>query len=102
MKPKFNSRIILALILALVTLTFLTGVVQTFSHARAAISSTATLSVQTTTAMDATPTSQKTPVLKSADTTGIIALAIVIVAVILVGAVWGRRKPFSKDQSNKD
>ena len=101
MKPKQISHISLAIIIALVSLTFLTGVMQTFIHARAAISPTGTPASQVVNALAATPTVQRTPVPKSADTTGVIALATVIVAIILVGATWGRWKPKVKNQAGK-
>jgi hypothetical protein len=102
MKIRILSRLSLAIILSLVALTFLTGVLLTFTHAGAARTQNVTLVYQAGSAAQATPTPQKTPVAKSADTTGIIALAIVIVAVILVGATRGRRKPMVKDQLKKE
>lgn len=101
MKIRKRSHLSLAIILSLVTLTFLTGVVLTFNHARAARMLNTTLVYQAGSAAQTTPTPQKTPVMKSTDTTGVIALAIIIVAIILVGATRGRPKPVVKDQLKK-
>jgi hypothetical protein len=55
-------------------------------------------------AVEPTQTSSPTPTkggLVSADTTGIIALAMVIVTSILVGSAWGTRKPPHKKDPPK-
>ena len=99
MKSKHLTRNLLAIVLALVALTFLSGAVLTFGHAQAAVSPTRAASTLAENAQAASPTPTKTPVPPSADTTGVIALTIVIVAVILVGATWGRRLAPNKAKS---
>jgi len=50
-----------------------------------------------------TPTPNPTPIDKTvyADTTGVIALAILMVVVILVGMAWGGRRPRKKKEPTK-
>jgi hypothetical protein len=108
MKPHQNPRNLTLLILTVVTLTFLIGTVEAFYTARAAgtatpVSPTPTVlneidAAGTATSEAAVPTkiNQKptsTPVPRSADTTGIIALASLIVMIIIVGASIGGRRP---------
>jgi hypothetical protein len=106
MKPVRDPRPLFLLILILVAAAFLTGILRAFHDAGAAVSIPAKASVNDLSMAATDPTSipaqkqtgtdlspQPTPVvgLVSADTTGIIALAIVIVLTILVGATWGVR-----------
>ena len=101
MKSYHIPRIVLALIFALVILTLLAGVLRTFNSAHAALISTATANSQAVFDDEQTPIPVPAPVLHSADTTGVIALAIVIVSVILIGATWGRRRPNIKKTKTK-
>jgi hypothetical protein len=111
MKPALTPRHLISLILFLVCAAFFTGSLRLFHGVHAAALSQAMTSfndqavtsaglilkpasIITEAANKQTPvptgnTPPATPV--SADTTGIIALAIVIVATILVGAAWGVR-----------
>ena len=93
MKPVHIPRSFIILVFVLIIVTFLTGNVRTFALARASTpaATIATIANQTESSMDLTPTPLPTPILASADTTGIIALASVIVIVVLIGAVWGGR-----------
>jgi ABC-type antimicrobial peptide transport system permease subunit len=100
------------ILLILVIVAFLIGILRVFGTAHAAASTAPKVAVNgwadaatdltptpvpTNTYTDLPPQSTPTPVPASADTTGIIALAIVIVTTILVGAAWGvRRSPKKK------
>ena len=99
MKFLHIPHIVLALIFALVVLTFLTGALYTFAPAHAALVTTAPASGQPGINANHTPIPVSAPIPTSADTTGIIALAIVIVVIVLIGAIWGRRKPYKKGSS---
>ena len=98
MKPVHIPRSLIILILVLVTVTFLAGTLHAFGSARAATSATptATLSEPTVSETDLTETPVPTPVLASADTTGIIALASIIVIVVVAGTVLGQIRPRKK------
>ena len=106
------------ILLILVIMAFVIGALRDFDTAHAATSSALKVAgnSQTNAATDLTPTpfptnideteippkSKPTPGPASADTTGIIALAIVIVTTILVGATWGvRRSPKKNPPENK-
>jgi hypothetical protein len=125
----FKSRLLVSLILLLVAATFLAGSLRLFHKASAAVSSgvvaassghpetdtsvvrgsesfrgvsaTAALSGSFQAGTGLPP--QATPVVgsDSADTGGIIALAIVIVVTILVGAVWGARGSTRNNKSSR-
>ena len=125
MKPAHNPRSLVVPFLILVAVAFLTGALRLFRSAQAAVSTPAKVTVNdqimaatgltltpapTDTDTDLTPTPvpaqadtdlppQSTPTVVpvSADTTGIIALAIVIVATVLVGAAWGVRRSPKKE-----
>ena len=130
MKPAHpNSRLLISLILLMVAMAFLAGSLRLFHKAQAAISSgeASSLSGHLETAApfaqgaqfstDGSSTKQLpgsfqsetgiphqgTPVERtdSADTGGIIALAIVIVVTILVGAAWGARGSPPHKQSSR-
>ena len=112
MKSAHNPRPLIILILILVAAAFLVGILRAFRRADAAgpTPANASLNARGMASAGLTPTpvptesdtdlsAQPTPTLvpASADTTGIIALAIVIVTTILVGATWGvRRSPQKK------
>jgi hypothetical protein len=114
MKSVHNPRPLILIILVIVA--FLIGALRVFGTAHAATSTApkVTANGQADAAIDITPTPVPTntdsvlppqstpmPVPNSADTTGIIALAIVIVTTILVGAAWGvRRSPKKKTPKN--
>jgi ABC-type antimicrobial peptide transport system permease subunit len=105
------------ILLILVIVAFVIGALRVFGTAHAATSTMLKVSInsQIITAIDLTPTpvpanteetdfpSQSTPIPgpASADTTGIIALAIVIVTTILVGATWGVRRSPQKENPRK-
>lgn len=101
MKPIHIPRSILIIILVAISLAFLFGTVRAFDSVHAYVPVTGgTLSgaamfaaydePEPTDEPTVTPTALPTP--PSADTTGTIVLAIVIVAVVLVGTAWGGRK----------
>ena len=103
MKSAHNPRPLVILILILIAVAFLTGILRVFRAVQVAASPVLTPTVVATDAdtditpapaqtdMDLTPRPVSKVVPVSADTTGIIALAIVIVATILLGATWGVR-----------
>jgi hypothetical protein len=102
MKPVSSPRSLTMTVLILVAVTFLAGTLRTFDSARAVALNTPTAPTLNQTGSDATltptaePTQVQKPVLVSADTTGIIALAIVIVMVVVVGALLGSSRPRKK------
>jgi uncharacterized protein YneF (UPF0154 family) len=93
MKPIDTSRLIIVLLLALILAAFLAGTLCAFSPAQAALFSADSPTMNPTDTFmptpASTPTHLPTPIVMSADTTGIIALAILVVVVTLVGMVWG-------------
>jgi len=103
MKPAQLPRFLIIFIIALLVVTFLTGNVRAFTLTQVSPSAAATIiaNSQTETVSDLTPTSTPAPILASADTAGIIALAIVIVIVVLVGAIWGERSVLQKKTTPK-
>ena len=98
MKPFHIPRSLLFVIIAIVALTFLVGTLRAFATARAATPAavTATPTGQIQPSPDITESTDETPVLQSADTTGIIALGIVIVLIVLVGSLTGGSKFWKK------
>jgi hypothetical protein len=102
MKPVSIPRSLIIFIFVLVALTFLAGTLHTFGSAGAVAlgTPTATAIAQAGNEAGVTPTPEPTPVqtpaLVSADTTGIIALAIVIVIIVAVGAILSLRRPRKK------
>jgi hypothetical protein len=98
MKPFRIPRALVILFLIVVIGTFLAGTLHAFQIARASASVTPTATAVLPTENESEPTSEPvaTPVLISADTTGIIALSIVIVIIVIVGAIIGSRGPRSR------
>ena len=117
MKPFHIPRSLLFVIIAIVALTFLVGTLRAFATAHAAtpaaVTATPTGQIQPTSLLIAsvlivaavativfferiTESTDETPVLQSADTTGIIALGIVIVLIVLVGSLTGGSKFWKK------
>ena len=97
MKPARIPRTFIILSLILVALTFLVGVLHAFDTARAASatpSAKANPLIENDTELMPTPGPSNVSV--SGDTTGIIALAIVIVIIVLVGPILGTNKPYKK------
>jgi hypothetical protein len=103
MKPVHIPPSIVILIFLLVAVTFLAGTLHTFdtAHAAASITPTATASNQPDNGADLTPTPEPTPDLVSADTTGIIALAIIIVIIVLIDAILGNSRYYKKKPPKK-
>ena len=101
MKPVHIPRSFLIGILALVAVTFLAGTLHAFNAARAATSATptATASAQPEKDTSVPVAPVVTPVSVSGDTTGIIALAILIVLIVVAGASLGGNKPHKKKAS---
>ena len=104
MKPQRDPRLVIALILLLVAVAFLGGTMRLIRSARAAPVLPVATREPVKYLLDAspnhresdliqalTPTEPGKPSLQSADTGGIIALAIVIVVTILLGSVVGVR-----------
>jgi len=97
MKPAHIPRTLIILSIFLVAVTFLAGVLHAFGSARAAsYPSAAITSHQTGNETELTPTPPPTYVSVSGDTTGIIALAIIIVAIIVIGAILGTNRTYKK------
>jgi hypothetical protein len=88
MKPVHIPRTLIILSVLLIALTFLVGVLHAFRSARAAPPTSAAIASRPA-ETELTPTPAPTPVLVSGDTTGIIALAMLIVTIVLVGAIIG-------------
>jgi hypothetical protein len=93
MRSPHIPRYLIILILALISVIFLTGMLRAFAtvHAATATLATATVYSANETDTDLEPTPATMPITVSADTTGIIALAILIVVIVLVGTLWGGR-----------
>jgi hypothetical protein len=98
MKSFHIPRALVILFLVVVVGIFLAGSLLAFQIVGAAASNTPTptAKLQSGNDAEATPEPVATPALMSADTTGIIALAILIVIIVLVGAVLGGRWPRRK------
>ncbi|MBI4733200.1 MAG: hypothetical protein HY781_13960 [Chloroflexi bacterium] len=92
MKPVHIPRTFAALFLILLVVVFLTGTVLAFKGVHAAPGAALALTATSlpTFSPSATPEQEEGPV--SADTTGILALGILLVAVILIGLLWGSSK----------
>lgn len=111
MKPIRIPSYLIILILLTISLAFFFGTFRAFNSVNASIPVTggtfrlegaAEASLQTVTDVpvdddEPTPTPAPLPTPPSADTTGIIVLAIFIAAIVLVGAAWGMRKPDRKN-----
>jgi hypothetical protein len=86
-------RFLLLSLAIVIMVALLIGILRVFAPAHAAaIASTNTMALATETPIvgeDEVGTSN--PVMTPADTTGIIALAIILVAIIIFGTLWGRR-----------
>lgn len=101
MKPIRIPTFLIIVILVAISLAFLFGTLRAFDsvHAAAPITSgTLSLADMAGSPEEPVPTGEPTstpaplPTPPSADTTGIIILAIVVVAIIVFGAAWGGRK----------
>jgi hypothetical protein len=100
MKPFHIPHALIFFSILLVAVTFLAGALHAFDSARAASATTAVIaSHQTENQKKLTPTTHPISVSVSGDTTGIIALAIIIVAIILVGAILGTNRSNQKRTS---
>ena len=86
-------RYIIYFLAAVIVVALLAGILRTFAPARAAASdsTTAVVLVTDTPTVSEAEVGTGDPVLKPADTTGIIALAIILVVIIVFGSIWGRR-----------
>jgi hypothetical protein len=95
MKPVNIQHTYIISILVLVIVIVLAGTSRALGSARAAPLATPTVAVNGQVNNDTalTPTAVLTPVRVSADTTGVIALAIVIVVTVLVIAILGQKRP---------
>jgi hypothetical protein len=93
MRPAHLPRYFAILLLILLVSTFLAGNVLVFSgvHAATQVTPTPTLAVTTTAQVLPTTTPQPVQSPPSADTTGILILGILLVAIILIGLLWGSR-----------
>jgi hypothetical protein len=97
MKPVPIPRLLIILSMVLVAVIFMAGVLHAFGTAQAASTTPAPLAGQLAKSdIELTPTPALPPASVSGDTTGIIALAILIVVIVLVGAVLGGNKPYNK------
>jgi Na+-driven multidrug efflux pump len=92
MKPVHILRSSIILILFLIVVTLLAGISRAIDDAKAAPIATPITTVIGR-GTNLTPTPIPTPVPISADTTGIIALGILIVVTVLIGAVLGQKRP---------
>jgi hypothetical protein len=94
--PKSNPHIpryLIIFLAAVIVATLLAGIFQAFAPVRAATSArlTSTVLTSSTPTADAATTENNTSFEQPADTTGIIALAIILVVIIIFGSIWGRR-----------
>lgn len=91
-------RFLVAFLTAIIVVALIVGIFQAFSPVRAAtgvsgrLKSTALIAMAPT--VSPTGTASNTPVTRPADMTGIIALAIILVVIIIFGSIWGRRTAF--------
>jgi hypothetical protein len=87
-------RTLIIFLAAIIMVALLVGIFRAFAPARAAAvaapNSLALVTV-TPTVVTATDTISQTPPMKTVDMTGIIALGIILVAIIIFGSIWGRR-----------
>lgn len=97
MKSAHLPRPQLILLFLLISVTFLTGSLHAFRDVRAVAAITATPSTAAATPAAPTamvePTGTTTPTAPSGDTTGILAMAGVVLVFILFGALVGLQKP---------
>ena len=101
MKPAILPRTLIILSFLLVALIFLGGVLHAFGTAQAASAAPKGLaSHQPGNETELTPTPAPTFVSVSGDTTGIIALASVIVILVIVGAIVGTSRPPYKKKTS--
>ena len=111
-------RLITIGLIALIVLTLLAGTLRAFAPARAvsaapgrALSGAAVLAPTATRSgtpagriptptptPTATPAPAPTPAFRSADTSGIIGMSVLMVAIVLFGVLWGARKPGRKKE----
>jgi len=100
MEPVRFPRLILILWLSVVVVALLSGIARAFSTVRAASNATATptvvaltetLPVQTEAVSAESDQEEYPPPNQSSATDGITALVIILVAVILLGVIWGQR-----------
>ena len=98
MKPVHIPRSLIVAIIFLVVVTFLVGTMHAFASTRVSSAPTPSITAiaKTKNGTVLTPTAVPTPVQASADTTGIIALAIVIVIIVLIGTTLGGGRPHKK------
>jgi len=96
--PNSHSHIprsLVAFLTAVIVIALLVGIFQAFAPAYAATGGTGRLTSNAliAAAPTASPTglASNTPVMQPADMTGIIALAIILVVIIIFGSIWGRR-----------
>jgi hypothetical protein len=86
-------RTLIIFLAAIIMVALLVGIFRAFAPARAAavaaLNSPAIVTVTPT--VTATDTTSQTPPMKTVDMTGIIALGIILVAIIIFGSIWGRR-----------
>lgn len=90
-----TPRVLVAFLTAGIVIALLVGIFQAFAPAYAATGGTGRLTSNALVAWapTASPTglASNTPVMQPADMTGIIALGIILVAIIIFGSIWGRR-----------
>lgn len=100
MKPHHIPRWLPILILLVLTGTFLTGTMQAFASNP---STSPTATPQSTRAPSQTPEVESTPAPAYAvgNTNGIISLALVVVGIMLIGAIWGLRQPRPAPRSGR-
>jgi hypothetical protein len=107
MKLPHSPRPLILIILIFLGIAFLSGTLRLFRTVEAAPAAQATTATETVAGLTPTPVPARIdadrtielvppPVLVSADTSGIIALAAVIVVTVLVGATWGVRRTRQK------
>jgi hypothetical protein len=96
MKPLHPPRHLLIALFLIVSAVFLFGTLRAFSSAHAAPPPAPALQI-----VDLTPTPAPVTLPSSTDTTGVIALSIIVVAAILFGILWGGRKPAKPPKRSK-
>jgi CBS domain containing-hemolysin-like protein len=86
-------RALIILIATVIMMALLAGILQAFAPARAAAMATTNIMALATSTPIVSDDQGGTgaPILIPADTTGIIALAIILVVIIIFGTMWGRR-----------
>jgi hypothetical protein len=101
MKPHRLPYWLLILILLLLSATFLTGTLQAFASNPSTLP---TATPQSTLAPSQTPEAGSTPVPAYAvgNTDGIISLALVVIGIMLIGAVWGLRQPRPSPRADRN